>query len=160
MPKEVMDCRASDNEYLHKDFHGALSVGIQYLDDHYGEDAVRRYLRNFASKYYAPLIAEFREGGLPVLRAHFEKNYRDESAEVEFFQNEDELLIRVKNCPAVTHIQQNNYTLARLFGETTRIVNEVLCEGSPFQAEILDYQPETGAGTQRFRRRPIAGDTQ
>ncbi len=29
---KVLDCKASDNEYLHKDFHGALCYAIKYLD--------------------------------------------------------------------------------------------------------------------------------
>ncbi len=33
---KVLNCKASDNEYLHKDFHGALCYGIKYLDDVYG----------------------------------------------------------------------------------------------------------------------------
>ncbi|MFH0796159.1 MAG: hypothetical protein V2A65_03775 [Candidatus Omnitrophota bacterium] len=36
MTKETMSRKASDNIYLHKDFHGALSAGIEYLDRHYG----------------------------------------------------------------------------------------------------------------------------
>ena len=28
---------------VHKDFHGALSRGIEYLHEHYGADAVREY---------------------------------------------------------------------------------------------------------------------
>jgi len=153
MPKEILDRRAADNEYLHQDFHGAFSVGLQYLDDKYGAEAVRRYLRDFTLSYYAPLIAEIQSRGLPALREHFEKIYRDENAEIEISGDENELLIRVAACPAVMHIQKNNYLLARLFGESTRVVNETLCEDTPFFAELLNYQPETGAGTQRFARR-------
>ena len=45
---------ASDNVYLHKDFHGALSAGIEYLHQRYGEDAVREYLRRFTLAFHAP----------------------------------------------------------------------------------------------------------
>lgn len=38
MPKEIMRRQASDNIYLHKDFHIALNYGIEYLFQHYGED--------------------------------------------------------------------------------------------------------------------------
>ena len=48
MSKQVMDRRACDNEYLHKDFHGALSGGIAYLQKHYGPQAVCDYLGQFA----------------------------------------------------------------------------------------------------------------
>ena len=61
MAREVMRRHASDNEYLHKDFHGALSCGIEYLHEIYGEDAVRRYLHDFALSYYTPLRRELNE---------------------------------------------------------------------------------------------------
>jgi len=40
-----------------------------------------------------------------------------------------------------------------LFVETTRTVNEALCDGTPFAAELLAYDPATGRSIQRFRRR-------
>ena len=41
MPKEYIKRNAADNEYLHKDFHGALSAGIEYLHRNYSAQAVR-----------------------------------------------------------------------------------------------------------------------
>ena len=55
MPKQVMTRQASDNVYLHKDFHGGLSGGIEYIHEQYGAEAVREYLRQFAGAFYAPL---------------------------------------------------------------------------------------------------------
>ena len=150
MTQEILDRRASDNEYLHQDFHGALSVGIQYLDEHYGEEAVRSYLRQFALTYYTPLRAALLARGLPALREHFEALYQVEGGTISIEESADELLIHVRECPAVRHMRANNYPVARLFHETTRVVNEALCEGTPFSSELLNYDPQTGAGTQRF----------
>ena len=150
MAKQVMRRQASDNEYLHKDFHGALSSGIEYLDQHYGEDAVREYLREFTLTYYAPLRQDLHERGLVALKEHFEALYRTEGAEADISYQAGELVIRVPACPAVTHMRHNGYAVARLFHETTRTVNEALCEGTPFQAELAEYDAETGGGLQRF----------
>ena len=54
MAREVVRRTAQDNRYLHKDFHGALSVGLEYVEHHFGEEAVRDYLRQFARAFYAP----------------------------------------------------------------------------------------------------------
>lgn len=153
MPKEIMDRRAADNEYLHKDFHGALSTGIQYLDEHYGEDAVREYLWQFARSYYAPLIADIADRGLIALKEHFDKLYAIEGGDVRVKFSEDELVLEVKACPAVSHMRANGYSIARLFHETTRTVNEALCEGTPYAAELVEYDKETGRSVQRFYRR-------
>ena len=53
MSKQVMERRAFDNEYLHKDFHGALSAGIEYLHSHYGPQAVRDYLGQLQKRFTA-----------------------------------------------------------------------------------------------------------
>ena len=59
----VMRRKAGDNKYLHKDFHGALSCGIEYLHRHYGKKAVREYLDAFASTYYMPLRRKVKKNG-------------------------------------------------------------------------------------------------
>jgi len=153
MAKEVMRRNASDNEYLHKDFHGALSTGIEYLDKHYGKDAVCEYLRQFTRSYYTPLIEEMKSRGLVALKEHFEKIYRIEKSKVDIDFSEGQLTVRVESCPAVTHMREKGYHVARLFVETTRTVNEALCESTPYYAELLEYDEETGRSVQRFTRR-------
>ncbi|MCL4206075.1 MAG: WD40 repeat domain-containing protein [Pirellulaceae bacterium] len=67
MPQQIMRRSASDNQYLHQDFHDALSAGIEYLDRNDGEQAVRDCLWQFARSYYAPLTASLRPRALLVL---------------------------------------------------------------------------------------------
>jgi hypothetical protein len=153
MTKEVMERRAADNPYLHKDFHGALSCGIDYLESHYGEAAVRQYLRDFALAYYAPLREALKRRGLRALKRHFESVYRQEGGEVTFTLAQDELVLRVAACPAVRHLRQHGYPVARLFHETTRTVNEALCEGTAYAADLVEYDAQTGRSVQRFYRR-------
>jgi hypothetical protein len=153
LPKEVIRRSASDNVYLHKDFHGALSTGIDYLDKHYGPEAVREYLHIFTRSFYSPLIESLKQRGLIALKEHFEKVYSIESGTVRIDLAEDELIIEVESCPAVMHMRENGYKVADLFFETTRTVNEALCEDSPFEAELVSYDQQTGRSKQRFYRR-------
>jgi len=153
MAKEVVRRTARDNRYLHKDFHGALSVGLEYVEHHFGEEAVRDYLRQFARAFYAPLTADLKRRGLVALEEHFAKLYEEEAGDVRITLSEEELRIEVEACPAVTHMRRRGYPVARLFRETTRTVNETICEGTPYAAELLAYDDETGRSIQRFRRR-------
>ncbi len=153
MTKEVMRRNASDNEYLHKDFHGALSAGIEYLHRNYGEQAVREYLREFAKSFYAPLREALKQRGLAALRDHFEKLYRIESGKIQITISEDEMIMNVDSCPAVMHMREHQYPVAELFCETTKTVNEAICEGSGFAAELVEYDSQTGRSVQRFYRR-------
>ena len=153
MAKEIMRRTASDNVYLHKDFHGALSNGIQFIHEKYGAEAVREYLRQFGEAYYAPLKSEIRRRGLAALKDHFEKMYRLEGGIIHLACSEDELRLEVEACPAVMHMRAHGHKVAELFFETTKTVNEVLCEGTPFAAELISYDKADGRSIQRFCRR-------
>ena len=153
MTRETVTRRASDNEYLHKDFHGALSVAIEYLDTQYGPEAVRRYLRRFARSFYAPLIEQICRRGLGVLREHIEAVYRREGGRIRITAGADEMVVEVSACPAVTHMRQRGFPVARLVHETIRTVNQAICEGTRFDAELISYDEQTGASVERFFRR-------
>lgn len=153
MAKEIMRRQAADNVYLHKDFHGALSNGITYLERRYGADAVRTYLRQFTLAYYAPLRDELRARGLVALKEHFERVYANEDAPIRVRLGVDELVLSIDSCPAVAHMRKSSYPVARLFSETSKAVNEALCEGTPYAAELVSYRDEDGRSVQRFYRR-------
>ncbi len=155
MAKEVMRRSASDNEYLHKDFHGALSVGLDYLAENYGRQAVEDYLKRFTLSFYAPLRQALQNKGLGALKEHFERLYKTEGGEVEFKLTDNELLISVAACPAVMHMRENSYSVSSLFSLTTSAVNEALCQDTPYAAELVEYDEQTGKSIQRFYRRKM-----
>jgi hypothetical protein len=137
MDKKTMCCKASDNEYLHKDFHGALSNGIEYLHTFYGEEAVKEYLQRFTRAYHSSLMKDLGKRGLIAIKEYFARIYEKENANVAIDYSEDELIIRVYECPAVKHLQQINMPIARLFHESTKTVNETLCEDTEYVAELI-----------------------
>ncbi len=155
MPKQTMHRDAGDNRYLHRDFHGALSAGIDYLHEHYGEEAVRAYLWQFARAFYAPLTTALQERGLVAMEEHFRQLYDLEEGVVSIARTDDDLRIDVDACPAVTHMRAQGYTVARLFRETTDTVNRAICDGTPFTAELISYDERTGRGKARFYRREL-----
>ena len=152
MVKEIVRRKASDNEYLHKDFHGALSGGIEYLHKNYGEQAVRDYLRRFAMTFYVPLKESIKARGLIALKEHWENIYKIEGGKIEIELSDNEMILKVSACPAVMHMRQHSYPVAELYHETTKTVNEAICEGTGFAAELLTYEAETGRSVQRFYR--------
>lgn len=153
MQKLVMDRKASDNEYLHKDFHGALSCALDYLNDNYGIDSVREYLWKFTKAYYSKLIEDIGRRGLAALQEYYENIYKIEGGKAEFSINENELNIKVDASPAVMHLRENGRPVSSVFIETIKTVNEALCDGSPYAFELLNYEEQTGASIQRFFRR-------
>ena len=142
--RQIMRRQAGDNRYLHKDFHGALSAGIDYLESHFGQQAVRDYLGQFAKAFYAPLTEDIRRRGLVALQEHLSAIYELEGASPRFQSTFDELLVEVDACPAVAHMRQHGYSVAKLFVETERTVNQAICEGTPFAARTCPLRPRIG----------------
>jgi hypothetical protein len=150
-----MQRQAADNAYLHRDFHAALNLGLRYLREHFGPEAVRDYVREFARTYHAPLRDRLMGGDLAALAEHIRHIHATEGADVEIELSADGLVVRVPFCPALRHIRLLGQEPDETFIETTRSLNEGLCEGTPFAAELLHYNPDTGASVQRFVRRTV-----
>jgi hypothetical protein len=153
MAREVIRRNAADNVYLHKDFHGALSAGLAYLEQRYGAAALRDYLRQFALTFYAAVTLAMKERGLVALREHFQRVYTLEGGQIDITFSEDEMLVKVEACPAVAHMRQHEYAVAPLFYETSRTVYAAICEGTPFVSEWLVYDEQSGRTVVRFYRR-------
>ncbi len=103
--------------------------------------------------YYSLLTKKLQQKGLKALKDHFIGIYGAEGAECEVEESAEKLIITVLRCPAVRHIRKMGLAVSPLFYETTKTVNETICEGTPFQAELLEYDSETGRSVVRFSRR-------
>lgn len=52
---KTMDRRASDNKYLHRDFHVSCDIGLNYIAEKYGKEAVKEYIYQFVDNYHSIL---------------------------------------------------------------------------------------------------------
>jgi hypothetical protein len=150
-----MERNASDNPYLHKDFHKALNWALIYLAENYGEAAIREYLHDFAVKYYSPLIDALNHEGLVALQNHFARLYAIEGGDVQIARQADpaSLTIVVRRCPAVAYIVAAGDVVSPLFHLTSETVNEAICQNTPYQSAMSGYDPATGACLLKFTRR-------
>ncbi|NIA15946.1 MAG: hypothetical protein GWP08_17930 [Nitrospiraceae bacterium] len=136
---------------VHKDFHGALSFGLQFLDDAYGPEDVQDFLGGLADTVYKPLVNAIRLRGLDALREHWQTVFDLEDGEIEWHDADGTLELHVLRCPAITHMQAHGYAIADHFCEHTRIVNEAVCRAAGYEAEV-EYDQAQGRCVQRFRR--------
>jgi len=137
---------------VHKDFHGALSYGLQFLEDSYGREGMNAFLERLAGAVYGPLCDSLRERGLDALREHLTTVFDVEEGAYETEMDGDTLVFRVTRCPAVTHMREHCYRVADHFCEHTRIVNEAICAAAGY-ASSVDYDQAAGTCVQRFWRK-------
>ena len=148
-----MQRRAADNRYLHKDFHGALSNGLIYLESRYGREAAVTFLRRFAETYHAPLRAAMRTGELAPLRDYLKSVFETEGAAFRLSANENEIVLDLEGCPALAHLKAHEMPVAPIFGDMGLHLYTALCRDTPFVFERSRFDPATGACRMRFRRR-------
>ncbi|MCL2518240.1 MAG: hypothetical protein FWF15_06720 [Oscillospiraceae bacterium] len=152
MPKRIMERHASDNKYLHRDFHISGDQGIAYVGKNYGDEGVIDYLTRFVKNYYKPLIEKIKAEGLSGLMSHIEKIYEIEEASdaLSISLNENILTVEIAYCPAIKFMLESGYEPSRWYIETTRTVNNVIAAESGFQFELIDYNIENGKALYRF----------
>ncbi len=150
--KLVMDVKASDNEYFHKDFHISGERGLRYVGEKYGDDAVIEYLSTFTKNYYSPLINSIKKDGLIAMKNHIENIYTTEKSPdaVSCILSDDELAVTVSKCPGVTYMKKSGYEPSKWYIENTRTINNVIAAESGYSFELSEYNPDNGACKYRF----------
>jgi len=150
--KLIMERKASDNEYFHRDFHISGERGLRYLGENYGTRDVCGYLTRFAKAYYQPLIEKIRKNGLVELKKHIEEIYAVEKASqnVKCILTESELRVSISECPAVKYMKESGYEPSGWYIEETRTVKGVIAEESGYGFEMISYNAENGAAEYRF----------
>lgn len=134
---------------VHKDFHGALSYGLQFVEEEYGEDGLRSFLAGLADTVFKPLAGDLRTRGLAALRDHWHEIFTLEEADFDLKMEGEALVLTVNRCPAVCHMQEHGYAVAEHFCDHTRIVNEAVCDAAGYACAV-EYDQDAGRCVQRF----------
>lgn len=149
---EIMDRKAAQNEYFHRDFHSSLNMGIDYLAKTYGVHELHAYLRQYTGNVYRKQIESIKKNGLPELMNLISNTYHAEHAEdaVAFEHEPDRLTVNISYCPGVKHLRQTGRTVSEWYIDTTRIVMSVIAEETGYSFCMENYNKETGAARYSF----------
>ena len=151
---EIMERKASENEYFHRDFHSSMNMGVEYLGTHYGREGVESFFRRYADRVYGRQIAEIREKGIPAMREMIADTYRREKAEeaVSFEETDGSLLVDISRCPAVEHLRKTGREVSGWYVYTTSAVMDRIAEAVGLRFRMETYDEATGAARYRFER--------
>ena len=150
----IMDRKASDNEYFHRDFHSSMNMGIHYVGQEYGLDAVKEFLTMYTKDVYTPVFADMKKRGLAAIEAKIRDTYEKEKAldVLKTELTEDALTVTVSECPAVKHLKATGRDVSRWYRYTTEYVMAVLAEAGGYTFSMEAYNEETGAAKYSFRK--------
>lgn len=148
----VMDRKASDNEYFHKDFHSSLNMAIDYLAENYGVDVLEEYFDDYVSNVYQKTILDINARGLKAVEDKILDTYFKEKSvdAIETKLDGNKLTVKVKYCPAVKYLKETGRQVTKHFIYSTSLVMKKLAEKTNIKFNMLSYDNETGKAEYEF----------
>jgi hypothetical protein len=150
MAKKIMDRRASDNKYLHRDFHISMKMALDYCYKKYGEEGLQEYLHTFASRCFSPLNERVKQSGLMPLKQYIEDIYGIEEAQVHTEIDGVTLKVSVPKSPAIAYIKEKGENIPDFYIYTTTIIYEEICRETGVNFYLDEYDNNTGQCEMRF----------
>lgn len=143
----VMERKASDNKYLHRDFHISADNGIEYVGEKYGDEGVKEFLSDFARSYFQLLVKEYKRDGLKAIAKYIKRIYETEEASdsIELTVSDKNLTVKVKYCPAVKYMRSQGHVPSRWYKLSTFAVYNRLAIDCGIKFVGGEYDEETGA---------------
>lgn len=151
----IMERKASDNEYFHRDFHSSMNMGIEYVGRKFGREAVKDFLTQYTEHVYCKVIEEIGTGGLDVIERKIRDTYQKEHAEdaLSIMRTEQLLKVVIRYCPAVKHLHETGREVSSWYRYTTEDVMEVLAEKGGYSFTMESYDEDTGASSYSFEKK-------
>ena len=145
--KLYIERKASDNKYLHRDFFVTGDIGISYVGENFGGDAVIEYLEQYAKSYYKLLVKEVINKGLVALKDYFVTIYKKEEWEenVQIVLDKNGLTVKTLKCPAVTYMKSVGHVPSKWYKETVYTVYGVLAKECGLGFEVIYYNEIDGS---------------
>ncbi len=150
---KIMERHASDNKYLHKDFHISQNILMNYIYINLGLGALVDYLEQYADAYYQLLNQKLRTGDIDALLDYLTDIYIKEEWPVKITSGENYIEIEQEACPGISHIRASGGKPCPYYRETYHTVYSTLCKDTPFEYILKYFNDETGACKQLFIRK-------
>ena len=129
--KELLRYRSTGE--VHKDFHGLACATLHYLIDNYGEEALTEVLTSTAQKVYKTIHEGLKNGSYAELVEFWRYYLEREHGEFTIEENENEVRLTVKSCPALRHLVALGQKPDKLLCRGTKIFNDALAAGSSYE---------------------------
>ncbi|MBR4654945.1 MAG: twin-arginine translocation signal domain-containing protein [Kiritimatiellae bacterium] len=138
---------------VHRDFHASILDGYNYVKDNFGMDAAREVLGNVARGVQRQMHEKLKAGDASELLEHWRYYMSREGGDGCFTLTETPggAVFEVKACPARAHLVKRGIAGGEGLCELTRVFNEELVKGTPF--EIETSITSDGSCRQTLRRR-------
>ena len=124
---------------LHRDFHASILDGVNYMIDNYGEAAAREVLYETGTKVYRQMHEKLVRGDSSELIAYWRHYFGREGGKWTLEERPaGGAVLTVGDCPALRHLEKRGIAGGKRTCWATRVLNEALCDGSPFEIALAE----------------------
>ena len=138
---------------LHRDFHASILDGANYVRDNYGDAALQEVLFNTGTKVYRTMHEKLVAGDPSELIAWWRYYLDREGSDYTLEEAADGATLTVRDCAALKHLENRKIPNGKGLCTATRLLNEALCTGSPY--EIVLEETGDRSCRQILRRKPL-----
>lgn len=140
------------------DFYFAINATFRFVQDKFGADGLRRYWTDLGERYFAPVSARWRRGGMPAVaeywRAFFDAEPR---AEIEVRNTPDAVTLDVRVCPAIRHLRAHGRKIVPAFCQHCYFIGDAMAAPAGLTVRV---EGGNGSCRQSFMRRSPAATPQ
>ena len=143
----IIDMKAEDNKYLHRDFHLSGDLALKYCGDRFGSDAVIAFITDYVKYYYAPVVEKIKSGGLSVIEEWIKGVYEvEEASELLHTElSENSLTVTIDKSPVIEYMHSLNQKPSEYYIEQTRTLYKAIAEECNFKFALERYNEDGGA---------------
>jgi len=132
------------------DFYFGINATFRFIINKYGRSAWIRYLREMGRGYFAPVNEQWAREGLPGVAAYWKEFFDAEpGANVSVIESENEVIVEVHQCPAISHLRSGDRKITNSFCQHCYYLNNARAEEAG-----LSMMVEGGAGSCTHRYGP------
>jgi hypothetical protein len=136
------------------DFYFAINATFRFVLAKFGIEGLRRYWTDLGERYFAPVTARWRSGGLPAVAEYWRAFFAAEpGSEVEVKEDADTITLEVRTCPAIKHLRDHGREILPCFCQHCYFISEAMSAPAALTVRISGGN---GSCRQVFQRREAA----
>ena len=140
------------------DFYFAINATFRFIEAKLGREGLRRYWTVLGTKYFAPVTAAWRRGGLTSVAEYWRAFFQAEpGSEVEVSETAAEVVLDVRVCPAIKHLRTHGREIVPCFCQHCYFVTEAMAAPAGLTVRI---EGGNGACRQTILLRDVASAPQ
>lgn len=136
------------------DFYFAINATFRFVLKKSGVEGLRQYWTDLGARYFAPVTARWKTGGLSAVAEYWRAFFAAEpGAVVEVSQRPEAVTLEVKVCPAIKHLRAHGREIVPCFCQHCYFIGDAMAAPAGLAVRI---EGGNGSCRQTFLRRDAA----